>query len=41
MDVAVTTNVFLRGEWEYVGFAPVSGIRAGLNTGRVGVGVRF
>lgn len=41
MDVAITPNVFLRGEWEYVGFAPVSGIRAGINTGRVGVGVRF
>lgn len=41
MDVAITPNVFLRGEWEYVGFAPVSGIRAGVNTGRLGVGLRF
>jgi outer membrane immunogenic protein len=41
MDVAILPNVFLRGEWEYVGFAPVNGIRAGVNTGRVGVGVRF
>lgn len=41
MDVAITPNVFLRGEWEYVGFAPVSGIRTGINTGRVGVGMRF
>jgi opacity protein-like surface antigen len=41
MDVAITPNVFLRGEWEYIGFAPISGIRAGLNTGRVGIGVRF
>jgi opacity protein-like surface antigen len=41
LDVAVLPNVFLRAEWEYAAFAPVSGIRAGLNTGRVGVGVRF
>jgi opacity protein-like surface antigen len=41
MDVAITPNVFLRGEWEYVGFAPISGIRTGINTGRVGAGVRF
>jgi outer membrane immunogenic protein len=41
LDVAVMPNVFLRAEWEYAAFAPISGIRAGLNTGRVGVGVRF
>jgi outer membrane immunogenic protein len=41
MDVAVLPNVFLRAEWEYVGFIPVSGIRTGINTGRVGVGLRF
>lgn len=41
MDVAVTPNVFLRAEWEYAAFAPIVGIRTGVNTGRVGVGVRF
>lgn len=41
MDVALLPNVFVRGEWEYIAFAPVGGIRAGLNTGRVGLGVRF
>jgi outer membrane immunogenic protein len=41
LDVAVLPNVFLRAEWEYVGFAAISGIRASLNTGRVGIGVRF
>jgi opacity protein-like surface antigen len=41
LDVAVTPNVFVRAEWEYAAFAPISGIRTGLNTGRVGVGVRF
>jgi outer membrane immunogenic protein len=41
MDVALMPNVFLRGEWEYIAFAPVNGIRSNTNTGRVGVGVRF
>jgi opacity protein-like surface antigen len=41
MDVALLPNVFLRGEWEFVAFAPVGGIRATINTGRVGIGVRF
>ncbi len=41
MDVALLPNVFLRGEWEFVAFAPVSGIRANINTGRVGIGVKF
>jgi|HubBroStandDraft_6_1064221.scaffolds.fasta_scaffold578545_2 outer membrane immunogenic protein len=41
IDVAVIPNVFLRGEWEYIAFAPVGGIRANINTGRVGIGVRF
>jgi outer membrane immunogenic protein len=41
MDVALLPNVFLRGEWEMVAFAPVNGIRANSNTGRVGIGVRF
>jgi opacity protein-like surface antigen len=41
LDVALLPNVFLRGEWEFVAFAPVSGIRANINTARVGLGVRF
>lgn len=41
LDVALLPNVFLRGEWEYAVFAPVNGIRSWLNTGRVGLGVRF
>lgn len=41
MDVAVMPNVFLRAEWEYAAFAPVHGIRSGVNTGRIGVGLRF
>jgi hypothetical protein len=34
-------NVFLRGEFEYVRFAPLSGIVASITTGRVGAGVKF
>lgn len=41
LDIAVLPNVFVRGEWEFVGFAPISGVRATMNTGRVGLGVRF
>lgn len=40
-DVALLPNVFLRAEWEYTFFSPVNGIRSHLNTGRVGLGVRF
>lgn len=41
MDVALLPNVFLRAEWEYIIFSPVGGIRSQLNTGRVGIGLRF
>jgi opacity protein-like surface antigen len=41
MDVALTPNVFLRGEWEFVGFAKVNGVNNTINTGRVALGVRF
>lgn len=41
LDVALPSNIFLRGEYEFVAFSPVGGIRSQLNTGRVGVGARF
>jgi opacity protein-like surface antigen len=41
MDVAVTPNVFLRAEWEFIAFNSVAGIKVTTNTGRVGVGMRF
>jgi outer membrane immunogenic protein len=41
IDVAVLPNVFLRGEWEYIAFAPLDGIRTNINTFRAGIGVRF
>lgn len=41
MDVAITPNIFLRGEWQYIAFNKVGDIRSNLNTVQVGVGVRF
>jgi outer membrane immunogenic protein len=41
LDVAILPNMFLRAEWEFTAFAPLGGIRAAMNTGRVGLGVRF
>jgi outer membrane immunogenic protein len=41
LDVALTHNVFLRGEYEYVQFAPVVGVMLDINTVRVGGGIKF
>lgn len=41
MDVAILPNVFMRGEWEYVKFAPVHDFNISINTVRAGLGVRF
>lgn len=41
IDVAVLPNVFVRAEYEYVMFAPVSSIRTSVNTARAAIGVRF
>jgi opacity protein-like surface antigen len=41
VDVTLLPNMFLRGEYEYVAFAPVNGIRANLSTFRVGLGAKF
>lgn len=41
VDVAITSNIFLRAEWEYAAFGKVHGISTGMNTGRVAVGARF
>lgn len=40
-DVALTPNIFLRGEWEFIAFARFKGIRMNTNTGRAGIAVRF
>lgn len=41
VDVALTENVFLRGEWQYVYLPDVAGGQATLNTVRGAAGVRF
>jgi len=41
VDVAILPNMFMRAEWEFIAFAPVNGIRANINTGRVGIGLKF
>jgi outer membrane immunogenic protein len=41
LDWAVTQNVFLRGEFEFVQFAPISNISVALISGRVGAGFKF
>ncbi len=41
VDALVLPNVFLRAEYEYVSFASVAGIRAFVNTGRIGAGFKF
>lgn len=41
VDVSILPNVFLRAEWEYVKFAPIHDINVSINTGRVGIGVKF
>jgi outer membrane immunogenic protein len=41
MDVALFSHAFARAEWEYVGFAPINGIRVNSNSIRGGVGLKF
>ncbi|MEJ2375410.1 MAG: outer membrane beta-barrel protein [Pseudolabrys sp.] len=41
IDVALMPHVFLRGEWEYAYFTPVSSTPSSVNTARVGLGIRF
>jgi opacity protein-like surface antigen len=41
IDVMVMPNAFLRAEFDYVRFAPISDIKAAIATGRIGAGVKF
>ena len=41
LDWAVTPSVFLRGEWQFIAFAPVNQTRSNVQTGQAGVGLRF
>lgn len=41
IDLALTRNIFLRGELEYVQFAPLKGILVDLATAHAGLGLKF
>ena len=41
LEWALTPNVFLRSEVEYLQFASINGISVSLFTGRVGAGLKF
>jgi opacity protein-like surface antigen len=41
IDAMIMPNMFVRAEYEFVQFAPIDGIKANLQTGRVGLGMRF
>jgi outer membrane immunogenic protein len=40
-DVALTPNLFVRGQFEYIHFTPVYGVQVSVITGRVGAGIKF
>jgi outer membrane immunogenic protein len=41
LDVALTPNMFVRGEFEYVRFAPLADITVAVTSARVGAGFKF
>ncbi len=41
LDMALTSNIFLRGEYQYIRFAPLAGIVAAISSAQVGVGLKF
>jgi outer membrane immunogenic protein len=41
LDWALTPNIFVRGEFDFVQFAPISNISLAIISGRVGVGYKF
>ena len=41
VDIALTRNVFLRAEYEFVQFAPIANLVLDVNTVRGGLGVKF
>jgi len=41
VDVALTPNIFLRGEYEHIQFAPVASITTTINSARIGGGLKF
>jgi opacity protein-like surface antigen len=41
VDIMVMPHVFLRAEYEFIGFAPLWNINTSVQTGRVGVAFKF
>ena len=41
VDVGVTENLFVRGEWQYLHFQDLGGIKADINNFRAGAAVKF
>jgi outer membrane immunogenic protein len=41
LDFSITSNIFVRAEWEYIGFMSMNDTRVSMNSGHVGVGVKF
>ena len=41
IDIALSSNLFARAEWEYVLFAPVEHVRIKIDTVRAGLGLKF
>jgi opacity protein-like surface antigen len=41
VDIAITENIFLRAEYEFIQFFQAQSMTVALNTGRLGVGVKF
>ncbi|MGH6771326.1 MAG: outer membrane protein [Xanthobacteraceae bacterium] len=41
LEMLVMPNIFLRGEYEYINFTKVQGIKAQIHSGRVGAGLKF
>jgi outer membrane immunogenic protein len=41
LDWALTPNIFVRGEFEFVQFAPISNIAVSVASGRLGAGLKF
>ena len=39
--MALTSNIFLRGEYEFIQFVPIANISASISTVRVGAGFKF
>ncbi len=41
VDVALTSNIFLRAEYEYIQFAPVASSTTSISSARIGAGLKF